>query len=122
MFIVDNASYGRGPDNELIIRTPAISVESLGSRHTNNSLRSNNSTGSAALMAHNYTHLQDKGNDESNSIYQPLIRPHTPCDDNDNEKRCTLQGDETKAYIEPCNNEIPEYMELEPVETGDVTA
>lgn len=49
------------------------------------------------------------------------MRPRTQCDDY--EQRSPIEQDEEpKTYMEPCNNEIPEYMELEPIESGDVTA
>lgn len=118
--------YGRGPDNELIIKTPTISVESLISKHTNNSTKSNHSTGS---VPRDYAHLEANTTNDGNSIYQPLIRPHTPLNTNDGENTPLNTNDSEKVtddawnspktYMEPCNDEIPEYMELEAMPSED---
>jgi len=149
--------YGRGPDNELIIRTPAVSMESLISKHTNSS-KSNRST---LPHPHDYTPLETSVVNESNSIYQPLIRPHTPensikmdSEKADSKKCLNVGGDREKSnededlsyeiqprdddceknddddngnskrprtYLEPCSDEVPEYMELEAMTSHSTT-
>ncbi|XP_031561803.1 uncharacterized protein LOC116297670 [Actinia tenebrosa] len=133
---LDNAMYGRGPDNELIIRTPGISMESLATNsinHTRDGYYGNKRSSSAYYprdisplnhivnnmsntignSSHEYAQLQRKEDDvvDSTGIYQPLIRPVTPDSSDDRpEKKQAIP-------LEPIDNNattIPDYMVLEP--------